>query len=139
MLLSSEIENNSWEQIQSGKAPDLDALLVHNSTVYRWNRPQYGISPNGKPHLRIENRVMPAGPSVPDMAANAVFWLGAMKGMALAYDDVRKVLDYSSLRDNFGRAARVGLGAEFTWLKGKKIPVRDLILKELIPMAQAGL
>ena len=139
VLLSSEIENNSWEQIQSGKAPDLDALLVHNSTVYRWNRPQYGISPNGKPHLRIENRVMPAGPSVPDMAANAVFWLGAMKGMALAYDDVRKVLDYSSLRDNFGRAARVGLGAEFTWLKGKKISVRDLLLKELIPMAQAGL
>jgi CBS domain-containing protein/gamma-glutamylcysteine synthetase len=139
VLLSSEIENNSWEQIQKGKAPDLDALLVHNSTVYRWNRPQYGISPNGKPHLRIENRVMPAGPSVPDMVANAVFWLGAMKGMALKYKDIRKVIDYSTLRDNFGRSARVGLSAEYTWIKGKKIGVRDLILKELIPVAREGL
>ena len=139
VLLSSEIDNNSWDQIQSGKAPSLEALSVHNSTVYRWNRPQYGISPNGKPHLRIENRVMPAGPSVPDMMANAVFWLGAMKGMALAYDDVRKHMDFSSLRDNFGRAARVGLGAEFSWMKNKKISAQQLILKELIPMAEAGL
>ena len=139
VLLSSEIKNNSWEQIKKNIAPKLNALLVHNSTVYRWNRPQYGISPNGKPHLRIENRVMPAGPSVPDMMANAVFWLGAMKGMEQEYPDVRKHIDFSSLRDNFGRAARVGLEAEFNWMRGKKISVRELIRKELIPLAKAGL
>ena len=139
VLLSSEVQRNSWEDIQNNKAPNLDALLVHNSTVYRWNRPQYGISPNGKPHLRIENRVMPAGPSVPDMMANAVFWLGAMKGMAANYDDIRKHIDFSALRDNFGRAARFGLEAEYTWMKGKKIHVRDLILKELLPLAKEGL
>lgn len=139
VLLSSEVESDSWEQILKKKAPDLDALLVHNSTVYRWNRPQYGISPNGQPHLRIENRVMPAGPSVPDMMANAVFWLGAMKGMALHYDDIRTKIDFSALKDNFGRAARVGLEAEFTWMKGKKIPISQLIKKELIPLAAEGL
>ena len=139
VLLSSEVQRNSWEDIQNNKAPNLDALLVHNSTVYRWNRPQNGVSPNGKPHLRIENRVMPAGPSVPDMMANAVFWLGAMKGMAANYDDIRKHIDFSALRDNFGRAARFGLEAEYTWMKGKKIHVRDLILKELLPLAKEGL
>ncbi len=139
VLLSSEIKNNSWEDIQKKITPELNALLVHNSTVYRWNRPQYGISPNKKPHLRIENRVMPAGPSVPDMMANAVFWLGAMKGMALHYDDIRKKIDFSALRDNFGRAARFGLEADFTWMKGKKRHVTDIILKELIPMAKEGL
>jgi len=139
VLLSSEIESDSWEQILKNKAPDLDALLVHNSTVYRWNRPQYGISPNGQPHLRIENRVMPAGPSVPDMMANAVFWLGAMKGMAIHYDDIRTKMDFSALKDNFGRAARVGLEAEFTWMKGKKIPASQLIKNELIPLAAEGL
>ena len=139
VLLSSEIETNSWDDIQNGKAPNLDALLVHNSTVYRWNRPQYGISPNGQPHLRIENRVMPAGPSVPDMMANAAFWLGAMKGMAANYDDIRKNIEFSSLKDNFGRAARFGLEAEFTWLKGKKIHTRELIKKELLPLAREGL
>ena len=139
VLLNSEIENDSWAQLQQGKAPSLDALLVHNSTVYRWNRPQYGVSKSGIPHLRIENRVMPSGPSVPDMMANAVFWLGAMKGMAMRYDDIRKVIDFSALKDNFGRAARLGLEADYTWINGKKIHIRDLLLKELIPMARVGL
>jgi len=139
VLLSSEVPENSWDKILRKKAPKLDALLVHNSTVYRWNRPQYGISPNGHPHLRIENRVMPAGPSVPDMMANAVFWLGAMKGMAKNYEDITKKIDFSALRDNFGRAARFGLEADFTWMKGKKIHATDLIRKELIPLAEEGL
>ncbi len=139
VLLNSEIENDSWAQLQQGKAPSLDALLVHNSTVYRWNRPQYGVSKSGIPHLRIENRVMPSGPSVPDMMANAVFWLGAMKGLAMRYDDIRKVIDFSALKDNFGRAARLGLEADYTWIKGKKIHIRDLLIKELIPTAREGL
>lgn len=139
VLLSTEIENDSWEQIQKKITPNLDALLVHNSTVYRWNRPQYGISGNGQPHLRIENRVMPSGPTIPDQMANAVFWLGMMKGMGNQYKDIRKHIDFSALRDNFGRAARVGLEAEFTWFKGKKLRITELIKKELLPLAKAGL
>ncbi len=139
VLLSNIAEENSWEKIIKSKVPELSSLLVHNSTVYRWNRPQYGISSNGKPHLRIENRVFAAGPTVPDQMANAVLWLGAMKGMAAQYQDIRKYIDFSALRDNFGRAARFGLEADFSWLRGKKIHVRELLLKEIIPLAQEGL
>jgi len=72
VILSSIFDKDSWQEVKKGKVPDLDSLLIHNSTVYRWNRPQYGISDNGQPHLRIENRVMPAGPTIPDQMANAV-------------------------------------------------------------------
>lgn len=139
VLLSSISENDSWADIQQGKVPKLDSLLVHNSTVYRWNRPQFGISDNGKPHLRIENRVMPAGPTVIDQVSNAVFWLGAMKGMADQYGDIRKQIEFSALRDNFGRAARLGIESDCTWLKGKKMHVAELLRKELIPLAIHGL
>jgi predicted transcriptional regulator len=139
VILSSLSEKNSWEKVLKGKVPELESLLVHNSTVYRWNRPQYGISSNGQPHLRIENRVMAAGPTVSDQMANAVFWLGAMKGMADRYNDIRDNIEFASLKDNFGRSARFGLEADYSWIKGKKIHVRELLRKELIPIARDGL
>lgn len=139
VLLSTVVEEDSWDLILKNKVPELNSLLVHNSTVYRWNRPQFGISKNGQPHLRIENRVLPAGPTVPDQMANAVFWLGAMKGMASNYKDIRNNIEFSALRDNFGKGARFGLQADFTWLKNKRIHVTDLIKKELIPLSREGL
>jgi CBS domain-containing protein/gamma-glutamylcysteine synthetase len=139
VILSSISKKDSWQSILKGKVPDLDSLLIHNSTVYRWNRPQYGISENGQPHLRIENRVMPAGPTIPDQMANAVFWLGAMKGMSDRYGDIRNKIEFSALRDNFGRSARFGLEADYSWIKGKKIHIRELLRKELIPLAKEGL
>ncbi|MBT8232616.1 MAG: CBS domain-containing protein [Saprospiraceae bacterium] len=139
VLLSTEVEEDSWEMIKKNKVPELTSLLVHNGTVYRWNRPQFGISKNGQPHLRIENRVLPAGPTVPDQMANAVFWLGAMKGMAKNYPDIQKKIDFSALKDNFGKGARFGLQADFTWINNKRIHVTDLIKKELIPLSREGL
>jgi len=139
VLLSNIAEEDSWDKILKKEAPELTSLLVHNSTVYRWNRPQYGIGKDGKPHLRIENRVFAAGPTVVDQMSNAAFWLGAMKGMAMQYNDIRDNILFSALRDNFGRAARFGLEADLSWLKGKKIHVRELLKKELIPLAYQGL
>lgn len=139
VILSSISKKDSWQSILKGIVPELDSLLIHNSTVYRWNRPQYGISGNGQPHLRIENRVMPAGPTIPDQMANAVFWLGAMKGMSDRYGDIRNKIEFSALRDNFGRSARFGLEADYSWVKGKKIHIRELLKKELIPLAKDGL
>ncbi|MGB4849429.1 MAG: glutamate-cysteine ligase family protein, partial [Saprospiraceae bacterium] len=75
VLLSGDVRENAREMILAGKTPKLGSLQVHNSTVYRWNRPCYGISENGKPHLRIENRVLPSGPTVQDEMANAALWL----------------------------------------------------------------
>ncbi len=139
VLISSDVEEDAFEKISKKVAPKLRALQVHNSTVYRWNRPCYGISPNGKPHLRIENRVIPAGPTVLDEVANAAFWWGAMIGMADKVDDIKEHLSWSDVRDNFGKAARFGIDSNFTWFKDKKIGVCELVRKELIPIARAGL
>lgn len=139
VLLGTTIEENSLEMISQGKTPKLRALQVHNGTVYRWNRPCYGISPNGKPHLRIENRVIPAGPTVLDQMANAAFWLGAMMGMANEYKDIREHISFSDAKDNFIKAAKYGIDTQFTWFGNKKIGSCDLIVNELLPLAQKGL
>ena len=139
VLLAGAIEEDSIEQVQAGITPKLRALQIHNSTVYRWNRPCYGISPNGKPHLRIENRVMPAGPTTVDEVANAAFWLGCMVAMGSQYEDVTKHIDFADTRDNFLKSAKFGIDTTFTWMKDKKTPVTELILNELLPMAREGL
>ncbi|MEY4903641.1 MAG: hypothetical protein RLZZ292_1456 [Bacteroidota bacterium] len=139
VLLGIDIEEDALEAIRNGKVPKLRALQIHNSTVYRWNRPCYGISPNGKPHLRIENRVLPAGPTVVDEMANAAFWLGAMVGMGDLYEDISKHLSYEDIRDNFDKAAKFGIDTKFSWLKDTKISAVDLVQHELLPIARKGL
>ncbi len=139
ILLGADIEQNSLEAIQAGKTPKLQALQVHNGTVYRWNRPCYGISPNGKPHLRIENRVLGAGPTVLDEMANTAFWLGAMEGMADQINDIRDQMSFDDARDNFMKGARSGMDCKFTWMKNQKISARELTLEVLLPMARHGL
>jgi len=139
VLLSANVSENSLEKISKNEVPKLMALNVHNSTVYRWNRACYGISDTGKPHLRIENRVLPAGPTVLDEMANAVFWLGAMIGMADAVDDIRDHISFADARDNFGKAAKFGIDTKLTWFDDKKISPTRLALDELIPLARKGL
>lgn len=139
VLISSDLAEDSLQTIKEGKVPKLRALGVHNSTVYRWNRPCYGISANGKPHLRIENRVLPAGPTVLDEMANAVLWLGCMQGIADELDDIREHLSFSDIRDNFSKAARAGIDSKFTWFYDEKISVCDLVLEKLLPLARKGL
>jgi CBS domain-containing protein len=124
---------------EEGKIPKLKALTTHNSTVYRWNRPCYGISDDGTPHLRIENRALPAGPTVLDEIANAAFWLGLMNGYDDEYPDVTQVMDFDDAKSNFFAAARDGMDTELTWVNGQKIAVSELIQKELLPLARLGL
>ncbi|HRD82184.1 MAG: CBS domain-containing protein [Saprospiraceae bacterium] len=139
VLLAGDVDEDSIEAIQAGRTPKLRALQVHNSTVYRWNRPCYGISPNGQPHLRIENRVIPAGPTTTDAAANAAFWLGAMIGMGHEYKDIRNHVSWEDVRDNFMKAAQFGIDSHFNWFHDKKLSACDLVLHELLPMARKGL
>jgi len=138
-LIYPETYENAMEAVLDGNIPKLSALQIHNSTVYRWNRPCYGISDTGKPHLRIENRVLPAGPTVVDEIANAALWLGAVIGCAKEWGDIRKKMSWEDVRDNFEKAARFGIDSKFTWFKDKKITVTDLVNEELIPLAKEGL
>lgn len=139
VIMTSEEEEEAFEKIKKGEAPKLRALQVHNSTVYRWNRPCYGISPNGKPHLRIENRILPSGPTIIDEMANTAFWVGLMEGVASEYGDVTKLITFDDARDNFVKGARTGIDSEFTWLGNKKISAKEILLKELLPLAKKGL
>ncbi|MCB0838953.1 MAG: CBS domain-containing protein, partial [Bacteroidetes bacterium] len=139
VLLTTEVDEDVFEKIRNGISPKLRALNIHNSTVYRWNRPCYGISGNGKPHLRIENRILPAGPSIPDAMANAALWLGLMNGMEDEIKDFSKVMDFSVARTNFFAASRSGMDTQLTWLQDKRISPRRLMEEQLLPIAKHGL
>ncbi|MEO9474096.1 MAG: CBS domain-containing protein [Cyclobacteriaceae bacterium] len=137
ILLTKKIEKNSLEELENGVLPKLSALNLHNGTIYRWNRPCYGTG-NGKPHIRIENRYIPAGPTLADEMANFVFWVGLMKGRPQAYDFLQDKMDFAEAKSNFIKAARYGAESIMNWM-GKKTTVERLILEELLPMAETGL
>ncbi len=118
--------------------PSLNALRLHNGTVYRWNRPCYGIM-NNVPHLRIENRVIPSGPTVLDEVANAAFFFGMMAGMIASVDDVRKLLTFADVKSNFLAAARDGIRAQMNWFNDTHLPAKQLVLEQLLPLAREGL
>ena len=138
LVLTTETEENSLECLEQGKIPQLSALRLHNGTVYRWNRPCYGVG-GGKPHLRIENRILPSGPTVLDEMANAAFWFGLLRSLAVDLGDVRPLIGFDSVKTNFLAAARSGLQAQFRWIDGRQHSAQDLILQELIPRSREGL
>jgi len=137
-LLILEPEEHPAAVLQAGRIPKLSALALHNSTVWRWNRPCYGIL-DGRPHLRIENRVLASGPTVIDEIANAAFFCGMLAGMENEYEPINTQMQFFQVKENFFAAARHGLNAQFTWAKGKNIPADELILQELLPVAHRGL
>ncbi|MBS1152911.1 MAG: hypothetical protein H6Q89_4609, partial [Myxococcaceae bacterium] len=137
-LVGTDLDEDPQAVLNEGKAPQLKALRLHNGTIYRWNRACYGII-DGKAHLRIENRVMPSGPSVVDEVANAAFWCGLMIELGQKYEDITQHIDFDHAQGNFYAAAREGLGAHFSWLDGRELLASKLVLDELLPAAEAGL
>ncbi len=138
VLLTREVDEDPLAVLDEGGAPHLQALQLHNSTVYRWNRPCYGIT-DGKPHLRIECRVLPSGPTVRDEVANAAFWIGSVLGAAAEYGDISRRVPFEDAKANFLAAARHGEKAGFRWMDGRVVGGRELILDEMLPMARKGL
>lgn len=137
VLLTKPIVENSLEKLEKGEIPKLPALCLHNGTVYRWNRPCYGVG-GGKPHLRIENRYIPSGPSVVDEMANFAFWVGLMKGRPKAFDDMPSQMDFKAVKTNFIKAARTGKETLFSWC-GDTYSAKKLVLNKLLPIAYKGL
>ncbi|WP_340076313.1 CBS domain-containing protein [Leptobacterium sp. I13] len=136
-LVSATFEEDSMAIVKRGEAPKLKALNLHNGTVYKWNRPCYGVG-NGKAHLRIENRYIPSGPSTTDEIANMVFWVGIMRGRPQKYKNIHEQMDFKDAKSNFFNAARYGMATRFYW-DGELISSEKLILDELLPMAYRGL
>lgn len=139
VILTTEFEDDPIGMVARGDVPKLKALCLHNGTVYRWNRACYGISDNGKPHLRIENRVIPSGPTVIDEIANAAFFFGMMSRLSHTIDDIREHLNFSDVKSNFLAAAREGLRAQQVWFGGRQVTAQELIIDELLPLAREGL
>ncbi len=137
-IIAADTGEDALDVLAKGGVPTLPALRLHNGTVYRWNRPCYGIS-DGKPHLRIENRVLPAGPSLIDEMATSAFFFGLMSGMGEEVEDIARRMSFDDARGNFVAAARHGLKAELSWLDGEELSVAELILDRLLPLAHAGL
>ncbi|MFW6198187.1 MAG: glutamate-cysteine ligase family protein [Acidobacteriota bacterium] len=138
MLLGAAIYEDPFDRLESSAAPELQALCVHNGTVYRWNRACYGVT-DGKPHLRIEARALPSGPTTADEVANAAFFLGLVLGVRDVEPDIRRRLRFGHVRANFQAAASLGLDAQLRWTDGKVVPADELVRSVLLPVARQGL
>ncbi len=130
--------------LDEGGTPKLAELVLHNGTVYRWNRPVYGIA-DGVPHLRVENRVLPAGPTVTDVIANAAFYYGVVRALAEEARPVWTRLSFEAAAENFDTACKYGIDARLRWpRRGRyggiaEVDAADLVCDELLPLAEAGL
>ena len=125
-------------ELEEGRVPSLSELRLHNGTVYRWNRPIYDVS-DGRPHLRIENRLLPAGPTVVDTMANAALFYGLASVLGTSERPVWSQLSFRAAEENFHQAARAGIEAEQFWPGVGQVPARELVLRHLLPLAHAGL
>ncbi|GAA1042885.1 glutamate--cysteine ligase [Streptomyces sp. TR1341] len=132
------------EVIAAGGTPKLAEMVLHNGTIYRWNRPVYGIA-DGVPHLRVENRVLPAGPTITDVIANAAFYYGLVRALAEESRPVWTRLPFAAAEANFDAACRYGIEARFVWpRRGRyggtgEVDAVTLVRDELLPLASAGL
>jgi gamma-glutamyl:cysteine ligase YbdK (ATP-grasp superfamily) len=127
------------QMLRAGDIPHLPELTLHNGTIYRWNRPVYQVA-RGRPHLRIENRVLPAGPTVIDAVANMALFYGLMSGLTTQAQPVWEQMSFEAATDNFFAAARFGLDAKLYWPRvSGAVPVAELLLKHLLPLAREGL
>lgn len=136
-LLSDPEHEDSLSLFEAGKTPKLRAYNLFNGTVYKWNRACYGTT-NGKPHLRIECRYLPSGPTVEDEMANMTFWWGLMHcPMEDSGFDIEKIA-FDDAKRNFFRAAHLGLNTQFRWIDGSLQPANELIF-ELLRLAKIGL
>ena len=130
-------DEDPFDQLKKGITPKLKSIRLHNGTTYTWNRLCYGVA-NNVPHIRIECRYLPSGPTMVDEIANFAFWIGLMKGMPEEYKEFWKTTDFQVAKSNFIKAARTGIQTVLHWF-GKNYCAKDLILEKLVPMAWEGL
>ncbi|NYG57891.1 gamma-glutamylcysteine synthetase [Nocardioides daedukensis] len=137
-LLPVTDEEEPLEVLEAGGVPQLSELRLHNGTVYRWNRPVYDIA-DGVPHLRVENRVLAAGPTVVDTMANAAFYFGLVRALAHAERPLWSQMSFSAAEENFHVAARHGIEAQVYWPSVGQVAASELVLRRLLPLAHQGL
>ncbi len=93
----------------------------------------------GRPHVRVENRVLPSGPTVVDMLANAAFYYGLIRSLVESERPIWSQMSFSAAEDNLHAGARDGLDARVYWPGVGDVPVTELVLRRLLPLAHEGL
>ncbi|HKR51638.1 MAG TPA: glutamate--cysteine ligase [Pseudonocardiaceae bacterium] len=137
-LLPETEDEDPLAVLAAGGAPSLLELRLHNSTIWRWNRPVYDVT-DGVAHLRIENRVLPAGPTVIDVLANAAFFFGAMRELTKLDRPVWSQMSFQAAKDNLYAGARFGMDAQLYWPGTGWVRPDELVLRTLLPLAHDGL
>lgn len=136
-------EENLWDfpvlvpMNKHGDTQQLTHLRFHNGTIWRWNRPLIDFNDQGQPRLRIEHRVVPAGPSVLDNMANAALFFGMCH--TLAKQGLEKQLLFKQAKKNFYSCAKQGLKAQVEWPGFDQLSIFELLQQHLVPMAREGL
>jgi hypothetical protein len=126
------------ETLERGDVPRLAELRLHNGTIYRWNRPIYDVV-RDQPHVRVENRILPAGPTMLDILANAAFYYGLVRSIAEEERPLWSRMSFSAAEENFHAGAREGIDANVYWPGVGEVPVAELVLRRLLPLAREGL
>ena len=137
-LLPETTDEDPVATLKAGGVPRLSELRLHNGTVYRWNRPIYDIA-DGRPHLRVENRVLPAGPTIIDTMANSAFYYGVLRTIAEEDRPIWTRMRFADAERNFHSCARHGNRAKVFWPGLGEVPANELVLRHLLPMADEGL
>jgi gamma-glutamyl:cysteine ligase YbdK (ATP-grasp superfamily) len=137
-LLPEISDEDPQATLEAGRAPHLSELRLHNGTVYRWNRPVYDVA-DGVPHLRVENRVLPAGPTILDTMANSAFYYGLLRTLAEDDRPVWSKMSFAAAEENFYTCAQRGMEARVYWPGFGRLPADELVLRHLLPMANEGL
>lgn len=137
-LLPITDEEDPLEVLEAGGTPSLSELRLHNGTIYRWNRPVYDVA-DGVPHLRVENRVLAAGPTVVDTMANAALYFGLARSLAESERPLWSQMSFSAAEENFHAAARHGIEAQVYWPGVGQVRATELVLRRLLPLAHEGL
>ncbi len=137
-LLPEVSDEDPMAELEAGDIPHLPELNLLNGTVYRWNRPVYGVA-RGKAHLRVENRVLPAGPTMVDTVANAAYWYGLVRALADTEEPISKTMSFHTAGESFRNAARDGMESVLFWPGMGEVPASELVLRTLLPLAETGL
>jgi hypothetical protein len=137
-LLPDLSDEDPVAELAAGRIPKLPELRLHNGTVYRWNRPVYDVV-DGRPHVRLENRVLPAGPTVIDMLANSAFYYGMLRSLSEQEDPLWTRMSFAAAHFNFLKAARYGMDARLQWPGLGEVAAQELVLNTLLPIAHEGL
>jgi gamma-glutamyl:cysteine ligase YbdK (ATP-grasp superfamily) len=137
-LLPVTDDEDPLETLERGDVPRLGELRLHNGTIYRWNRPIYDVV-REQPHLRVENRVLPAGPTVVDIMANAAFYYGLIRVLAEDERPLWSQMSFSAAEENFHAGAREGIDARLYWPGLGEVSAAELVVRRLLPLAHEGL